>query len=117
MNSLDRPMKLMVNLLRQGRYADEVMGLLKQEQTAKHAKVGRNDICRAANEREIFIITHPRLLKIALHSSRAIGGSSVTALQRHVSASPHASYVTISSRPACLFFTSGMLEPMGATVG
>ena len=94
MNSLDRPTKVMVNLLRQGRYADEVMGLLKQEQAAKHAKVGRNDICRAVtagsssavmgkvkrvewrgerrNEREIFIITHPRLLKIALHSSRAI---------------------------------------------
>ena len=46
MNSLDRPMKLMVNLLRQGRYADEVMGLLKQEPAAKHAKVGRNEVQR-----------------------------------------------------------------------
>jgi uncharacterized protein len=42
---IDRPMKMMANLLRQRRYADEVMGLLAQEEVAKYANVGRNDAC------------------------------------------------------------------------
>ena len=33
-NHIDRPMKLMAMLLRQGRYADEVMGILKAERNS-----------------------------------------------------------------------------------
>ncbi len=40
----DRPMRLMAGLLRQGRFADEVMPMLAAERTAA-AKVGRNDPC------------------------------------------------------------------------
>jgi uncharacterized protein len=43
-NHIDQPMKMMAALLRQGRYADEVMGLLAQEEQEQHA-VGRNDPC------------------------------------------------------------------------
>ncbi len=44
---VDRPMRIMVDLLRRGRYADEVMGILAaEEHSAKGgAKVGRNDPC------------------------------------------------------------------------
>jgi uncharacterized protein len=45
---VDRPMKMMAELLRQRRYADEVMGILAaDEQTEREtiAKVGRNDPC------------------------------------------------------------------------
>ena len=42
---IDRPMKLMANLLRQHHYADEVMGVLAQEEKARYANVGRNDPC------------------------------------------------------------------------
>ena len=45
---VDRPMRMMATLLKQGRYADEVMGILAQEnaaQPAATAKVGRNDPC------------------------------------------------------------------------
>ena len=38
---IDRPMKMMADLLRKGRYADEVMGLLAEER----ATLGRNDPC------------------------------------------------------------------------
>jgi uncharacterized protein len=44
-NHIDKPMKLMTDLLRQGRYADEVMGLLAREEAAVYAGVGRNDPC------------------------------------------------------------------------
>lgn len=44
-NHIDHPMKLMAQLLRQGRYADEVMGILAQEENEKYANVGRNDMC------------------------------------------------------------------------
>ncbi len=40
----DRPMRMMAGLLRQGRFADEVMPMLAAERTAA-AKVGRNDPC------------------------------------------------------------------------
>mgnify|MGYP002776989904 CR=1 FL=1 len=40
-NHINQPMQMMVSLLRQGRYADEVMGLLsKQEQKVKRKPVG-----------------------------------------------------------------------------
>jgi uncharacterized protein len=42
---IDRPMKMMATLLREGRYADEVMGLLAHEATQRYANVGRNDPC------------------------------------------------------------------------
>lgn len=43
-NHIDKPMKMMADLLRQGRYADEVMGLLAQEEQETY-NVGRNDPC------------------------------------------------------------------------
>jgi len=45
---IDRPMRIMADLLRQGRYADEVMAMLDAEENAggeKMAKIGRNDPC------------------------------------------------------------------------
>jgi uncharacterized protein len=45
---VDRPMKIMAELLRQRRYADEIMGILSAEETATPEtapKVGRNDPC------------------------------------------------------------------------
>jgi uncharacterized protein len=46
---IDRPMRMMADLLRAGRYADEVMGILatenQQRSTAAFAAAGRNDPC------------------------------------------------------------------------
>ena len=45
---IDRPMRLMATLLKQGRYADEIMGILSSENNAQpqeNSKVGRNDPC------------------------------------------------------------------------
>jgi uncharacterized protein len=42
---IDKPMKMMANLLRQGRYADGVMELLAGEEQARYAATGRNDPC------------------------------------------------------------------------
>ena len=39
------PMKLIVELVRQGRYEDEVMGLLARKEEGRYARVGRNDPC------------------------------------------------------------------------
>lgn len=44
-NHIDRPMKLMANLLRQNRPADGVMALLAEEDAARYAAVGRNEPC------------------------------------------------------------------------
>ncbi len=44
-NHINKAMGMMANLLRQGRYADEVMGLLAQEEEAQYATVGRNEPC------------------------------------------------------------------------
>jgi len=44
-NHVDRPMKVMVNLLRQNRYADEIMQVYAAEEDAKFANTGRNDAC------------------------------------------------------------------------
>ena len=54
---IDRPMKLMANLLRQGRYADEAMQLLAAEEVARWqpalAKAGRNDLCPCGSGRKV----------------------------------------------------------------
>ncbi len=42
---VDRPMKVMANLIRGGRYADEIMSLYEQEAPGSYAGVGRNDPC------------------------------------------------------------------------
>jgi uncharacterized protein len=44
-NHIDKPMKMMASLLRQGRYADEVMEQLVQEEANLYANVGRNEPC------------------------------------------------------------------------
>jgi len=44
-NHIDRPMKMMADLLRQGRYADEVMPILAAEEKARYAKADRKDPC------------------------------------------------------------------------
>ena len=47
-NHVDRPMRLMAYLVKQGRFADEVMGMLAQEERASaqaYEGVGRNDPC------------------------------------------------------------------------
>ena len=44
-NHVDRPMHTMANLLRQGRYADEIMQLYAAEEKAQFANVGRNEPC------------------------------------------------------------------------
>jgi uncharacterized protein len=42
---IDRPMRLMADLLQRGRYADEVMGILAAEEAALFENVGRNEPC------------------------------------------------------------------------
>ena len=44
-NHIDKPMKMMADLLRNGRYADEVMAQLATEEAALYAHVGRNEPC------------------------------------------------------------------------
>jgi len=44
-NHVDKPMRLMATLLQQGRYAEEVMGLLLREEHELYAHAGRNDPC------------------------------------------------------------------------
>jgi uncharacterized protein len=55
-NHIDRPMKLMAQLLQRGRYADEVMQILTAERAAKpgqtDSKVGRNELCRCGSGRK-----------------------------------------------------------------
>jgi hypothetical protein len=45
-------MKMMAGLLRHSRYADEVMGLLAQEDAALYTNVGRNDPCPCGSGRK-----------------------------------------------------------------
>jgi uncharacterized protein len=52
-NHIDRPMKMMAGLLRQGRYADEVMALLAAEEKELYAKAGRNDPCPCGSGRKV----------------------------------------------------------------
>ena len=53
---IDHPMRLMANLLRHGRYADEVMPLLAAEEAEQHRKTygscGRNDQCPCGSGRK-----------------------------------------------------------------
>jgi len=49
---IDHPMKLMAQLLRSGRFADEAMALLKVEQRAWSANTGRNDPCPCGSGRK-----------------------------------------------------------------
>ncbi len=52
---IDRPMRLMADLLRRGRYADEVMDILAAEETQWReaaARVGRNDPCPCGSGRK-----------------------------------------------------------------
>jgi uncharacterized protein len=42
---IDRPMRMMADLLRRGRYADEVMPLLAAEKAAMFGSTGRNHLC------------------------------------------------------------------------
>jgi len=47
-NHIDGPMKTMANLLRQGRFADEIMPMIAQQDAAQRAaaaRAGRNDPC------------------------------------------------------------------------
>jgi uncharacterized protein len=44
-NHVRRPMSIMAQLLRQGRYADEIMQLYPQEVAPVYAEVGRNEPC------------------------------------------------------------------------
>lgn len=47
-NHIDAPMKMMTDLLKQGRYADEVMSMLAEQERAtqeRFARTGRNDPC------------------------------------------------------------------------
>ncbi len=59
---VDRPMKLMAGLLRQRRYADEVMGILANEGDASEPsvkKVGRNEPCPCGSGKK-YKICHGR---------------------------------------------------------
>jgi uncharacterized protein len=52
---VDRPMRLMADLLRRGRYADEIMPLLAAEAAAvqkRYAASGRNDPCPCGSGRK-----------------------------------------------------------------
>jgi uncharacterized protein len=52
---IDKPMRIMANLLRQGRYADEAMGILKAEDvrlSAVVARAGRNEPCPCGSGRK-----------------------------------------------------------------
>jgi uncharacterized protein len=52
---VDKPMRIMADLLRQGRYADEVMGILKAEDvrlSAAVARAGRNEACPCGSGRK-----------------------------------------------------------------
>ena len=49
---VDAPMREMANLLRQGRYADEIMGVLAQQEKALFAHAGRNDPCPCGSGRK-----------------------------------------------------------------
>jgi uncharacterized protein len=52
-NHIDHPMKLMAGLLRQRRFADEVMVMLAAEEKELYAKAGRNDPCPCGSGRKV----------------------------------------------------------------
>lgn len=49
---VDRPMRLMADLVRRGRFADEVMGILAQEEQVAFARAGRNELCPCGSGRK-----------------------------------------------------------------
>ena len=49
---IDRPMRMMADLLRRGRYADDVMATLRAERAAVYAQAGRNDPCPCGSGRK-----------------------------------------------------------------
>ena len=49
---VDRPMKMMSAMLRQGRAPSEISALLRAEETARFAGVGRNDPCPCGSDRK-----------------------------------------------------------------
>jgi uncharacterized protein len=52
---IDKPMRLMADLLRRGRYADEVIGIMKAEDvrlSAAAARAGRNEACPCGSGRK-----------------------------------------------------------------
>ena len=58
-NHVDRPMRTMANLLRQGRYADEIMQLYAAEEKAQFANAGRNEPCPCGSGKK-FKLCHGR---------------------------------------------------------
>jgi uncharacterized protein len=55
-NHIDQPMKLMANLLRQGRFADEIMQIPATEDASRgaaEAKAGRNDPCPCGSGKKL----------------------------------------------------------------
>jgi uncharacterized protein len=50
---IDAPMRRMADLLRQGRFADEVMALLAADEAAAYARAGRNDPCPCGSGRKL----------------------------------------------------------------
>ncbi|MCP4360442.1 MAG: anaerobic sulfatase maturase [Chloroflexi bacterium] len=63
---VDRPMKIMANLLRQNRYADEIMKLYATEDkvaaSTQFANVGRNDPCPCGSGKK-YKVCHGRITK------------------------------------------------------
>jgi uncharacterized protein len=54
---IDHPMQLIAGLLRTGRFADEVMGILAEEAAAAYKNVGRNEPCPCGSGRK-FKLCH-----------------------------------------------------------
>lgn len=52
-NHIDRPLKIMADLLRRWRYADEVMPILAAEEKVRYATAGRNDPCPCGSGRKM----------------------------------------------------------------
>lgn len=50
---IDRPMQMMADLLRQRRYADEVMGMLAREDAVRYVNVGRNAPCPCGSGKKL----------------------------------------------------------------
>ena len=67
---VDRPMRMMTDLLKRGRYADEIMPVLAKEQAALFAGVGRNDDCPCGSGKK-FKRCHGRVKDEGRSSSEA----------------------------------------------
>jgi uncharacterized protein len=52
-SDIDEPMRLMADLLREGRHADEVMGLIAEQERQAFAGVGRNEPCPCGSRRKL----------------------------------------------------------------